>query len=99
MDLNEQAQLVALAREFSEGELRPNVESWEAARALPADLMRSLAETGFLGMLLPEEYDGLGLDTGTYAEILEAIAWADPLGGPDRSGARNRRPCGAPKRK
>jgi alkylation response protein AidB-like acyl-CoA dehydrogenase len=78
VDVSEQAELVALAREFGEGELRPNVESWDAAGALPDDLMRSLAETGFLGMLLPDEYDGLGLATGTYAEILEAIAWADP---------------------
>jgi acyl-CoA dehydrogenase len=78
VDLSEQAELVALAREFGEGELRPNVESWEAAGALPDDLMTSLAETGFLGMLLPEEYDGLGLTTCAYADILEAIAWADP---------------------
>jgi alkylation response protein AidB-like acyl-CoA dehydrogenase len=78
VDVTEQAQLVALAREFSEGELRPNVEAWEAAGTLPEGLMKSLAETGFLGMLLPEEYDGLGLTTRTYADIIEALSWADP---------------------
>jgi alkylation response protein AidB-like acyl-CoA dehydrogenase len=36
-----------------------------------------MGELGFLGMLLPEEYDGLGLDTTSYLLALEEIATAD----------------------
>ena len=32
---------------------------------------------GFLGMLLPEEWDGLGLDSASYLAALEEIAWGD----------------------
>jgi alkylation response protein AidB-like acyl-CoA dehydrogenase len=36
-----------------------------------------MGELGFLGMLIPEEYDGLGLDTSTYLVALEEIATVD----------------------
>lgn len=36
-----------------------------------------LGELGFLGMLIPEEYDGLGLDMLTYLYALEEISWGD----------------------
>src|SRR5207245_2351240 len=38
---------------------------------------RTLADIGFLGMMVPEEYDGLGLDTLTYLVALEEIAAVD----------------------
>ncbi len=39
--------------------------------------MPKLGESGFLGMLVPEEYDGLGLDTTSYLLALEEVAVAD----------------------
>src|SRR4051812_20386989 len=36
-----------------------------------------MGDLGFLGMLIPEEYDGLGLDTPTYLVALEEIALVD----------------------
>ena len=36
-----------------------------------------MGKLGFLGMMLPEKYDGLGLDTCTYCVALEEIAAAD----------------------
>jgi alkylation response protein AidB-like acyl-CoA dehydrogenase len=39
--------------------------------------VKKLGELGFLGMMLPEQYDGLGADTGTYLIALEEIAAAD----------------------
>ena len=38
---------------------------------------RKLAELGFLGMMVPEEFDGLGLDSLTYLVALEEIASVD----------------------
>ena len=39
--------------------------------------MRKFGDLGFLGMLIPEQYDGLGLDTSTYLIALEEIAAVD----------------------
>lgn len=76
---DEQRQICALARQFAHEDLRPKVEERDAAEdrfdRSPVD---QLGELGFLGMLIPEEYDGLGLDMLTYLYALEEISWGDP---------------------
>ncbi len=76
---DEQREILILARRFAERELRPGVrdrdENEDAFDRRPVD---KLGELGFLGMLIPEEYDGLGLDMLTYLYVLEEIAWGDP---------------------
>ncbi|MFW6078546.1 MAG: acyl-CoA dehydrogenase family protein [Gemmatimonadota bacterium] len=74
----ERQQIRALAREFAEGELRPNVERWDAGRVLDDDVLAQLAELGFFGMLVPEAYGGLGFDAATYLAALEELAWGEP---------------------
>jgi alkylation response protein AidB-like acyl-CoA dehydrogenase len=66
-----------LAREFAERELRPHAEEWDRRAELPRSVIDQLAELGFMGMLVPEEWDGLGFDTRTYLAALEEIAWGD----------------------
>ena len=73
----EQLQIRDLAREFAEGELRPHAEEWDREGHLPREVIGKLGELGFLGMLLPEEWDGLGLDTMSYLLALEQIGWGD----------------------
>ena len=74
----EQRQICDLAREFARDVLRPGAErrdaNEETFERAPVD---QLGELGFLGMLIPEEYDGLGLDMLTYLFALEEIAWGD----------------------
>ena len=76
---DEQRQICELARQFALEELRPKIEGRDEAEAefdrSPVD---QLGELGFLGMLIPEEYDGLGLDMLTYLYALEEISWGDP---------------------
>jgi alkylation response protein AidB-like acyl-CoA dehydrogenase len=67
----------ALAREFAEQELRPNAEAWDREASFPRSVVDQMGELGFLGMLIPEEWDGLGLDTVSYLTALEQIAWGD----------------------
>jgi alkylation response protein AidB-like acyl-CoA dehydrogenase len=74
---SEQLEIRALARSFAEREIRPHTAEWDARRALPDDLFRQIAELGFLGMRIPEEHGGLGLDMATYLLALEALAWGD----------------------
>jgi alkylation response protein AidB-like acyl-CoA dehydrogenase len=73
----EQQQIRDLAREFAEGELRPHAEEWDREAKFPREVVGKLGELGFLGMLVPEEYDGLALDTISYLLALEEIARGD----------------------
>lgn len=73
----EQLELRQLARDFSEAELRPNTALWDDRRALDDEVFGKLAESGFLGMLIPEEFGGLGLELASYLTVLEELAWGD----------------------
>jgi len=73
----EQEQIRELARDFAARELRPRAALWDAKQTFHADVLPMLAELGFFGMLLPEEYDGLNLGMLTYLVALEQIAWGD----------------------
>lgn len=74
----ENAELLELARDFAEGELAPYEAERDAARRLPDELFVTLGEMGFLGMAIPEAAGGLGLDPGTFHEVLAILAEADP---------------------
>ncbi len=60
-------------RDWCTKELKPHVEAWEAARLFPREIFDKAAELGLLGIRVPEEYGGMGLDwwyTTCYAEEL-----------------------------
>jgi alkylation response protein AidB-like acyl-CoA dehydrogenase len=73
----EQREIQRVAREFAESELAPNVARWDEESFFEPTLPAKLGELGFLGMLLPEQYDGLALDTWSYLVALEEIARVD----------------------
>lgn len=73
----EQRELQALARDFAGAALRPRTGEWDERRALDDEIFGELAESGFLGMLIPEEDGGLGFDLTTYVLVLEELAWGD----------------------
>ena len=58
-------------REWCLKDLYPNTHEWEAKRLFPREVFDKAAELGLLGIRVPEEYGGLGLDwwyTAAYAE-------------------------------
>ncbi len=57
-------------RDFVEREILPNVETWEAERAVPRELLNEMGKLGFFGLRIPEEYGGIGL--GHVASLLFA---------------------------
>ena len=73
----EQRAIVETARAFADERLRPFAAAWDEAAHFEASLVPALGALGFLGMLLPPEHDGLGLDTRSYLLALEEIAVAD----------------------
>jgi alkylation response protein AidB-like acyl-CoA dehydrogenase len=72
-----QQEIQATARSFAERELAPLAGERDRESRFDRSMVDQLAELGFLGMMLPEEYDGLGLDANTYLLALEEIAVAD----------------------
>ena len=72
-----QIEIQALAREFAAGEIAPHAARWDREACFPVAVARRMGELGFLGMLIPEAFDGLGLDTTSYLLALEEIAAAD----------------------
>jgi alkylation response protein AidB-like acyl-CoA dehydrogenase len=72
-----QREIVQLARGFAADEIAPHAARWDREACFPVAVARRMGELGFLGMLIPERYDGLGLDTTSYLLALEEIAAAD----------------------
>src|SRR5262249_51258864 len=73
----EQREIQHAAREFAEREIAPHSAEWDRDQHFEVDLVRQMGELGFLGMMVPEQYDGLGLSTLTYLVALEEIATVD----------------------
>lgn len=73
----DQKAIQELARGFAEGEIIPRAAEWDQQGAFDRDVLRKLAELGFLGMLMPERYGGLELDLPTYLVAFEELARGD----------------------
>ena len=65
------------AREFARDVLAPQAAANDAEARFPAEAIAQMGELGFLGMLVPEAYDGAAADNVAYALALEEIAAGD----------------------
>jgi butyryl-CoA dehydrogenase len=75
VELNEeQAQVRELCREFAARELTPNARRWDAQHEYPAGAVKKLAELGLLGVTVPPQWGGAGMDTVSYAIAIEEIS-------------------------
>ena len=72
-----QREIRDLARAFAAEHVAPFAAEWDRDQHFEPSLVPRLGESGFLGMLLPEAYDGLALDTTSYLLALEEMAVAD----------------------
>jgi len=66
-----------IVREFAENEIRPHVMEWDEKQIFPCDVLKKLAELGFLGVLVPTEYGGAGLGYTEYVTIVEELSRVD----------------------
>ena len=74
---DERREIVEMARDFAQTEIAPTAAERDRTKAPPVEEFRKLAELGFFGMLIPEQYEGLGFDTLTYLMVVEELAAAD----------------------
>src|SRR3989442_6833163 len=65
------------AREFCEREIVPHSRNWDRAEELDRALVPKLADAGYLGGTIAEEYGGMGLDTVSYCLLMEELGRAD----------------------
>ena len=73
----EQREIQRVARDFARAEIAPHSKQWDKDSHFEKSLVRKFGDLGFLGMLIPEKYDGLALETTTYLIALEEIAAVD----------------------
>ena len=62
------------ARDFAETHIRPMVMVWDEDQTFPIDLFKKLGAQGFMGILVPEQYQGSGLGYQEYITILDEIS-------------------------
>jgi butyryl-CoA dehydrogenase len=74
---DEQVMIRNLAREFAESEIAPRAEHFDKHKEFPYEIISRLAELGFLGLPIPEEYGGAGADTVSYAVAVEELSRGD----------------------
>jgi alkylation response protein AidB-like acyl-CoA dehydrogenase len=65
-----------MARKFADEVVAPRARELDETEEYPADLVKQMAELGFLGLPYPEKYGGAGMDTLAYAIAVEEIARA-----------------------
>ena len=70
-ELNENQLMISqMVRDFSEKEIRPNLNKWDSEEFFPVDTMKKMGELGLLGIFVPEEYGGSGFSYFEYATAL-----------------------------
>jgi butyryl-CoA dehydrogenase len=76
--LNAEQQMIQDAvRKFARDQIMPHAHEWEAEEQFPLTLVRKLGSLGYLGVPIPEEYGGTGLDYISEAIVFEEVGYAD----------------------
>ena len=73
----EQSLIRDTARQFAQEQLAPHAAEWDREARFPREALTAMGELGFLGMLVPPEWDGAGADHVSYALALMEVAAGD----------------------
>lgn len=78
MEITDEQQMIReMARKFAETELRPIAAAMDQKGEYPVELFKKLAEVGFMGLTVPVEYGGAGVDAVCYAIAIEELSRVD----------------------
>jgi alkylation response protein AidB-like acyl-CoA dehydrogenase len=78
LDLSPEHELIRdTVREFARERVAPAAEELDRESRFPYDLVAEMAELGFMGIPIPEEYEGGGGDTVSYALAIEELTRID----------------------
>jgi alkylation response protein AidB-like acyl-CoA dehydrogenase len=71
---DEQQAITEMVRQFVDGEVIPIAEEYDHEDKFPEAVVEQMKELGLFGVMIPEEYGGMGLDLTTYAMIVEELS-------------------------
>ncbi|NQT98335.1 MAG: acyl-CoA dehydrogenase family protein [Candidatus Marinimicrobia bacterium] len=74
---DEHRMLIDMVKDFAASEVAPVAREMDAESRFPKELVNQMAELGLMGIPVPEEYGGAGMDTVAYAAAIIEIAKAD----------------------
>jgi len=75
LELNEQQKMIQkMVREFAQKEVAPIAAELDKKGEYPTKTLEKMAKLGLLGIIIPAEYGGAGLDTISYVTIIEEIS-------------------------
>ena len=66
-----------MVREFADSEITPVARDLDEQGKFPRDLVDKMGELGLMGIIIPEEYGGAGLDMVAFATAIMELARAD----------------------
>jgi len=76
-ELNQdQKMLQSSVRTFVEKEVKPLAIQIDETHSIPSDLVKKISDMGMLGVYIPEEYGGAGMDMLSYAIVVEEVSKA-----------------------
>src|SRR5687768_15011435 len=61
---------------FAEDQIKPTAAELDQSGRFPTEIVKQLGEMGLMGMMVPEEWGGAGMDTVSYAMAMEEISAA-----------------------
>jgi butyryl-CoA dehydrogenase len=75
LELNDQQKMIQkMVREFAEKEVAPLAAELDEKEEYPTKTLEKMAKLGLLGIIIPTEYGGAGLDTISYSIVVEEIS-------------------------
>ncbi|GMA51041.1 butyryl-CoA dehydrogenase [Alicyclobacillus contaminans] len=73
----EQLELQALVRQFTKNEILPHIKTWDENHHFETGVIRKLAELGLMGVCIPEQYGGAGMDYNALAIVCSELEYGD----------------------
>ena len=74
----EQKHIEEAIRDFAKHHILPYYMEWDEKQIFPRDLFKKLGELGFMGVIIPEEYGGSGMNYQDYVTVVDVISQIDP---------------------
>ncbi|MEA3435389.1 MAG: acyl-CoA dehydrogenase [Thermodesulfobacteriota bacterium] len=73
---DEQLMIQTMVRDFAREVIAPTAAERDKTKEFPGDNLKQLGELGFMGMMVPPEYNGSGADTISYVLALSEVAYS-----------------------
>ncbi|WAH35204.1 acyl-CoA dehydrogenase family protein [Alicyclobacillus dauci] len=73
----EQLELQSVVRKFTKAEILPYIKQWDEDHHFDLDVVSKLARLGLMGVCIPEQYGGAGMDYNSLAIVCEELEYGD----------------------